>query len=104
MVWDLKDGAINEFTISSQDFGLDEHRLELVKGGDAAYNSNMMIDLLEGRLQGPVLDFVLMNSAALLFVAGRVNDLKEGVQVARQSIAGGGAKKALEDFRLVSIN
>jgi len=68
----LKDGAIKEFTISPQDFaGLDERPLDLVKGGDAAYNSNMMNELLDGRLQGPVLDFVLMNCAGFVVCGGK---------------------------------
>ena len=47
----------------------------------------------------PVMDFVLMNAAALLVVAGVAADLKEGVAKARESIMSGKAWEAFEKFR-----
>ncbi|KAJ3308762.1 anthranilate phosphoribosyltransferase [Boothiomyces sp. JEL0838] len=98
-VWETQpDGSIAELVISPKDFGLPEHPLSAVKGGDAAHNSNTMTDLLEGNLSGPVLDFVLLNSAALLFVSGKVTSLPDGVELARKSINDGQAKEALASF------
>lgn len=88
--------------VSPDDFGLSEHKLASVKGGDAAFNSGTMKSLLDGTLSGPVLDFVLINSAALLFVAGKAKSLKEGVTLARQSISSGNAKKELDNFAVAS--
>ena len=87
-------------TISPSDFGLPQHPLHSVKGGDAAYNSATMHELLGGTLQGPVLDFVLLNSAALLFVAGVASSLIQGVAIARESILSGNAKRSLVAFAL----
>lgn len=87
-------------TISPSDFGLPQHPLHSVKGGDAAFNSATMNSLLDGTLQGPVLDFVLLNSAALLFVAGNASTLIQGVAIARESIKSGKAKRALKAFAL----
>ncbi|KAJ3252813.1 anthranilate phosphoribosyltransferase [Boothiomyces macroporosus] len=98
-VWETQaDGSIAELVISPKDFGLPEHPLSAVKGGDAAHNSNTMTDLLDGNLSGPVLDFVLLNSAALLFVSGKVTSLPDGVELARKSINDGQAKEALASF------
>lgn len=99
-MWDLQeDGSITEKIVSPADFGLPEHSLNLVKGGDPVYNANIMRDLLDGRLSGPVLDFVLLNSAALLFVAGEANSLLEAVDLAKDSIRSGKAKAALHLFQ-----
>ena len=99
-VWELDaSGSITEKRISPADFGLQSHSLDSVRGGDSAQNSKTMSQLLSGQLQGPVLDFVLLNSAALLFVAGRASSLSEGVQLARESIRSGQAFKSLEAFK-----
>ena len=60
-----------------------------------------MKDLLDGKLQEnhPILDFVLLNAAALLVVSGISSDFKDGVQKARASIQNGQAKQVLEIFR-----
>jgi anthranilate phosphoribosyltransferase len=58
--------------------------------------------LLNGELDGSsnqaILDFVLLNSAALLFVAGKASTLPDAVNLARQSIKDGKAKAALQAF------
>ncbi|KAJ3211319.1 anthranilate phosphoribosyltransferase [Dinochytrium kinnereticum] len=97
-VWSIEDGAITEMSISPADFGLPEHSIKSVAGGDASHNAELMMKLLSGTLEGPIQDFVLMNCAALLFVAGKAPDLKGGVELARQSIASGRAKSSLLDF------
>jgi anthranilate phosphoribosyltransferase len=61
-----------------------------------------MTSLFNGTASGPVLDFVLLNSAALLFVSGKAASLKDGVNLARQSISSGSALKELERFALAS--
>lgn len=49
-------------------------------------------------LEGPILDFVLMNAAALLFVAGKAGSLKDCVYLARESISSGRALNELQSF------
>ncbi|KAJ3304961.1 anthranilate phosphoribosyltransferase [Kappamyces sp. JEL0829] len=104
-VWELQpDKSIKELVISPSDFGLPEHPLAAVKGGDAKYNSATMRALLSGELTGPVLDFVLLNSAALLFVAGKASSLVAAVDLARISISSGKAKEALERFSKTTLS
>ncbi|KAJ3357514.1 anthranilate phosphoribosyltransferase [Entophlyctis luteolus] len=93
--------AVEHFVVHpTRDFGIQEHTLEEVKGGDAAFNSETMKSLLRGRLApgNAVCDFVLLNAGALLFVSGIASDLKDGVSKALQSINDGRALKALEAF------
>ncbi|KAJ3106131.1 anthranilate phosphoribosyltransferase [Phlyctochytrium planicorne] len=98
-VWAIQDGKIEEFQISPADFGLQEHAIQSVAGGDAKHNAEIMMKLLSNELDGPVLDFVLMNCASLLHVAGKASTLKEGVELARKSIASGAAKDTFLFFR-----
>ncbi|KAI8835812.1 glycosyl transferase family, a/b domain-containing protein [Chytriomyces cf. hyalinus JEL632] len=104
-VWSLENNAITESTIHPRDFGIAEHPLESVKGGDSDYNSDSMKQLLAGKLADghPVMDFVLLNSAALLHVSGKAKTLKEGVELARASIRGGAAQAALNAYVAASL-
>lgn len=51
-----------------------------------------------------ILNFVLMNAAAALFIAGQCNSYKEGVAIAKESISQGKLKSTFESFRLLSNN
>ncbi|KAI9027893.1 anthranilate phosphoribosyltransferase [Hyaloraphidium curvatum] len=98
LVWLMEDGKIKEMTLSPADFGLSSHPLASVSGGSPAENAETMRALLSNKLEGPIRDFVLMNSAALLFVSGKAPSLPEAVDLARRSIEGGAALKVLEEF------
>ena len=103
--WELRaDGSVRERTLHPRDFGLAAHPLADVAGASPAENAETFRALLcsgadiPERL-GPVRDFVLMNAAALLYVAGLAEDLKEGAEKALESITSGKAWNALEQFR-----
>ena len=108
-LWELlDDGSVRERTLSPADFGLPAHPLDDVKGGSPAENAAAFKTLLASgdnipaHLM-PILDFVLMNAAALLVVAGRADSLKEGVRMAREAVTSGKAWNALEMFREFSV-
>jgi anthranilate phosphoribosyltransferase len=71
-----------------------------VKGGDAAENAAIARRVLDGDT-GPHRDIVTLNAAAGLWVAGRVDDLAAGLELARQSIDSGAAGRALA--RLIEV-
>ncbi|MBL8806552.1 MAG: anthranilate phosphoribosyltransferase [Rhodospirillales bacterium] len=94
-VAELDAGKVREFEITPEDAGLPRATSADLKGGTAQENAAAMHEVLGGKT-GPLRDVVLMNSAALLLVAGAAPDLKAGVAKAAQSIDGGGAKRALD--------
>lgn len=103
-VWDLKDHTITERTISPLDFGLPLNPISTVAGGTPLENAATLDLLLDDKL-GPnnaIENFVVLNTAALLVVAGRAENPVEGVEMARRSIAEGRAKEALAKFRKAS--
>ena len=69
-----------------------------MKGGDGKNNAAIMNKLLDNELEGPILDFVLMNAAALLHVSGKGETLIESVAIARNSIQSGNARKQFDNF------
>lgn len=96
-VWMVEDGVVRESQISPADFGLPEHSLDEVRGGDPADNAKTMRALLSGT-PGPVANFVTMNAAAALFVAGLAKSFPDGVAVARDAIASGKAMAVLDKY------
>lgn len=100
-VAELKDGHIRTFEVTPEDAGLPRATLAQLRGGDPAYNAAAITRLLDGE-KSPYRDIVLLNSAAALIVAGRVDNLKDGAELAAQSIDSGAARKALA--RLIAVS
>ena len=95
---ELRDGAIRSFTVTPEDAGLPRAPVSAIRGGEAVVNAAALGALLRGAA-GPYRDTVLLNAAAALIVADRVDDLRAGVAVAATSIDGGAALSALETLR-----
>ncbi|WP_282602791.1 anthranilate phosphoribosyltransferase [Paracoccus sp. PARArs4] len=93
-VCELKDGRIAEFTITPEDAGLPRHPFEAIVGGEPAYNAAAFRRLLDGET-GAYRDAVLLNAAAALLVAGKVEDLRAGAAMAATAIDSGAAKARL---------
>jgi anthranilate phosphoribosyltransferase len=94
-VSELKDGEVRSFTVSPDDAGLERAAPEALKGGDAEHNARAMTALLAGR-PGGYRDFVLLNSAAALLIAGKAKTLPEGVAQAAKALDEGRAQRVLE--------
>jgi anthranilate phosphoribosyltransferase len=94
------DRRVRRFEVTPEQVGLQRARPEDLRGGDAATNARALRDLLEGA-SGPYRDIVLLNSAAALLVAGKVDRLPDGVRLAAEVIDNGHARHVLE--RLVEI-
>ncbi|WP_444668451.1 anthranilate phosphoribosyltransferase [Cereibacter changlensis] len=87
----LEDGEIREFELHPEEAGLPVHPFEMIVGGTPAENAVAFRALLDGA-QTAFRDAVLLNSAAALVVAGKVNSLPEGAELARESLDSGAAK------------
>ena len=99
-VAELSDGEVRTFEVSPADAGLGEARPEDLKGGDAETNAAALSALLGGEA-GPYRDVVLYNAAGALIVAGKADDLKDGVGRAAAAVDEGRAAATLE--HLVAI-
>jgi anthranilate phosphoribosyltransferase len=74
-VVELKDGKINEFTIDPKDLGINSDNKENLKGKNAEYNSEKIIDIYKGT-SNEFSQSVALNAAAGLIVAGKENNFK----------------------------
>ena len=96
--------GLSEQRWSPETFGLrtapESARTELV-AADAAASAAIIRDLLGGK-RGPCRDIVVLNAAAVLWAAGRGDDLPAARQLAEQAIDNGTAAAALERLATIS--
>ena len=97
----LENGAVRNFEIVPEEFGVARVRPEALRGGDAADNALALRAVLKGQ-SGPFRDVAVLNAAAALVVAGRAKDLKQGRAIAIQSIDSGEANATLD--RLITVS
>ncbi|SFA78753.1 anthranilate phosphoribosyltransferase [Poseidonocella pacifica] len=90
-----ENGEIREVELHPEDAGLPVHPFEDIIGGTPEENGAALRALLGGA-QSAYRDAVLLNAAAALVVAGRVDDLRDGVDAARLSIDSGAASAKIE--------
>lgn len=100
-VAELKDGTIRSFEIAPEAFGIARAAPEALKGGDGAANALALRAVLAGE-PSAYADVALLNAAAALVVAGKTNEIGEGLEIARASLKGGHAEAALD--RLIAVS
>jgi anthranilate phosphoribosyltransferase len=87
--------------VPPEDAGLPVHPLHSILGGSPADNAKAFRALLDGEASA-YRDAVLLNASAALLVAGKVEGLKAGVEMAKESIDSGGAKTALQTLAKIT--
>ena len=97
LVGELKDGAICEYSIHPEDFGLPMVSNRGMKVADATASKAMLLEALSGR-PGPAHDIVVLNAGAALYAADLVGSIGEGIERARAAIASGAALEQLDRF------
>ena len=100
-VHELRDGAVRTYELAPADLGLAVVTADDVKGGDPDTNAALAKRVFGGE-QGPYRDIITLNAAAGLWVAGRVDDLADGLSLARASIDEGQAQAALDTLIAVT--
>jgi anthranilate phosphoribosyltransferase len=90
----LEDGKITSREIHPEDAGLPVHNFRDILGGTPDENAAALTALLDGE-KGAYRDAVLLNAAAALVVADKVDTLKDGAALAAESIDSGKAKASL---------
>lgn len=93
---------IKVYTVKPEDFGLKRVSIEDLKGGDIIENKEIALNILTGRDYSPKTDFVALNSGFALKVAGVVSSIKEGIELAKESIYSKKAYEVLEKLRNLS--
>ncbi len=97
---EVRDGDVRTYYVTPEDFGISRAPISEIQGGDARQNAEIIRDILSNRgdTRG---DVVLLNAAAGLVVGGKAAGLREGIELARESIRSGNALSCLN--RLIEL-
>lgn len=97
---ELKEGSISQKTITPESVGLQTYDLESLRGGDAEANAKALNAVLKGEA-GAYRDAVALNAGAALTIAGKTDEIAEGVKLAQEAIDSGKAEATLAN--LISV-
>lgn len=100
-VWEMKDRTVTTTTISPRELGFEESSPDLLRITTREQSAIKTMAVLRGD-SGPERDVVLMNAAAALLAADKVDSLYDGVAMAAESIDSGTAIKKLEALTILS--
>ena len=99
LVWDISPQGVRSFLCEPEALGIAPASLQDLAGGDCAEANARIVreDVLSGN-KGPRRDIAVLNAAAAILVAGKADDLAEGISMAEQSIDSGAAMGKLEEL------
>ena len=104
-VWEVKDGTVRSWEIDPERFRLGIKDVAELQGGEPAENAERLERILgNGNADPSGLAAVLLNAGAAIYVAGIAGSLAEGIGRAREVVASGAARAALDRLRKATAN
>ncbi|HEC29881.1 MAG TPA: anthranilate phosphoribosyltransferase [Gammaproteobacteria bacterium] len=94
-VAELKDSEVRDYVITPEEFGFERTDISLL-AVDSAKQSLEVIREIFNNEAGPARDIVAMNAGAAIYAAGLEDSLGDGVTMALEVIANGGAQQKLD--------
>jgi anthranilate phosphoribosyltransferase len=97
MVGEFKDGAIREYEIHPEDFGLTMASNRALKVESVDESKTMLLSVLDNKAS-PARDIVMLNAGVALYAANVAPSMPEGVDLAREALASGQAMARMQQF------
>ena len=101
VVCELKNNSILEYKISPKDFGVNISSFDDIIANSAEESLMLVKEAFSGK-NSAVQDMIALNSGAALYVAGIVNSISNGVEMAFELMKNGKATDKLLDYVKVS--
>ncbi len=97
LAFEVREGKVDRRTLEPGDFAVAAAKREDLLGGDKTRQHEIAASVLSGE-RGPKRDIVLVNAAAALVAAGKVDTFLEGMAIGTVSIETGAAKRKVEEL------
>ena len=97
LVGEYKDGAISEYEIHPEDFGLTMASNRTLRVDTPGQSKALLLAVLDNE-PGPARDIVLLNAGVALYAADVAATMADGVALAREALASGRARSRLDQF------
>ena len=101
-VVELNNGEITQYTLNPSDFDLANYSLEQLAGEGPQYNANASLAILKGKGTDAHNAAIVVNVAALLYLTGKAETLKEGAKQVQTLLSSGQAMNTLSAIIEVS--
>jgi anthranilate phosphoribosyltransferase len=93
-VIEIKNKKVSQYIFNPEEYGLKYKSEEKIIGGTNVQNAQIILNIFNGET-GVNRDIVVVNSAFALLVAGKVDTLESGLNLARETINYGKPKKLI---------
>lgn len=100
-ICEIRNGWFKSYVITPEQFGFERCKKSDLEGGSPDENAKITLSILKGE-KGYKRNAVLMNSGAALYIAGKAQNIQEGIILAEKIIDGGKALETLEKFIEIS--
>jgi anthranilate phosphoribosyltransferase len=100
-VAELRDGLVESYHITPEEFGISRRSLEGLSVGDASASAALIRAALSGdssEAADKARDMIALNAGACIYVAGVASTLADGIALAQDLIATGQANEKLKSF------
>jgi anthranilate phosphoribosyltransferase len=97
LVGELKDGAVREYEIHPEDFGLRMVSNRGLRVANAEESKAMVLEALDD-VEGTPREIVVFNAGVALYAANVTPSIEDGIHLARATIASGAARNKLDVF------
>lgn len=97
LVFEVKNTNLKTYEITPLQFGIKKALKKDLLGKSPSQNAKIILNILKDK-KGPHRDIVVLNSAAALYVAGKVKNIASGILLAKKSIDSGKANKILQSL------
>jgi anthranilate phosphoribosyltransferase len=98
LVCEVVAGEVHERTIDPAELGVARCDPDELRGGTPAENAQAVRDVFAGTDGGGKRDAVVLNAAGAIAAAGHAEDLREGLELARQALDSGAARERLDEL------
>ncbi|MCI7789161.1 MAG: anthranilate phosphoribosyltransferase [Lachnospiraceae bacterium] len=95
---EVNNGEFKRFEITPEQFGFTRCKKEDLVGGDSQVNAEIARRILKGEETGAKADAVILNAGVGIYLMKDGISIKEGIQIARDTITSGKAYAKLEEF------
>ena len=97
-VCELNNNIIQEYELEPEKLNLSLASTIDIAGGTPEENAEIMKDIFRGKIKGAKRDIVVLNSAAAILVAGKVEDWHQAVKIAERVLDSGKAYGKLQEL------
>ena len=104
VAFDVQGTEITRREINPEEFGIPRCAARDLKGGDARANLKALIDVFEGKDQGPHRDTLLLQCGLALNIAGRSQSIAGGIALARAVLDTGKAQAWLQKLKVFAMH